>query len=291
MSGGAGAAHWLLAAAGLMLSYVLRACRVRAEWRDRRELGLARCVQIVLLHNAALNVLPMRAGEFGYPWLLYRHARVPVADSAASLLWMRLQDGAVLGALAVISALAMGWFRSSLSPGVAVALLCVFALSLAVAGWLLRRWHAWLSGWSSSAAASKPVRWLQRAAVAASAGFARADASTWFWCTANWIVKLAALGLLLAAVAGLPGPAAWCAVLAGELAAALPVQPPAGFGTYEAAVLLGATLAGSGGVRNVLVSALTVHLFVIAASLAAAGIAWLAMPRQAAAGPQPGDVS
>lgn len=286
------AGPWLVALAGLMLSYVLRACRVRAEWRDRRELGLARCIQIVLLHNAALNVLPMRAGEFGYPWLLLRHAQVPVGDSAASLLWMRLQDGAVLGVLAVFSALGLMWFNGGLEASTSLALLVAFVLALLVAAWLLRRAYAWLAAWSTRGASSRPIRWLQRAAAAASAGFARADASTWGWCAANWVVKLGALGALLSSLCSLPAAAAWCAVLAGELAAALPVQPPAGFGTYEAAVLLGATLAapGSDAVRSVLVAAVTVHLFVIFASLAAGGLAWLAMPRSRAQ-PQAGDAS
>ena len=62
--------------------------------------------------------------------------------------------------------------------------------------------------------------------------------------------------------------------LGAELAAILPIQGVAGFGTYEAgaaAALLPAGIAFSDGLQ----AALVLHLFVIACALSAGALAWL----------------
>jgi hypothetical protein len=47
------------------------------------------------------------------------------------------------------------------------------------------------------------------------------------------------VGLLLASLANLPLGAGFCGALGGELAGVIPLQAPAGVGTYEAGVALG----------------------------------------------------
>ncbi|MET0384201.1 MAG: lysylphosphatidylglycerol synthase domain-containing protein, partial [Burkholderiaceae bacterium] len=95
---------WIAATLGMSLTYALRAGRLRVEWRRTlRALGLGyrECLQVTLLHNAAINLLPMRSGEASYAFLLHRRWKVRVADAAASLLWLRLQDMMVLGVLGI----------------------------------------------------------------------------------------------------------------------------------------------------------------------------------------------
>ena len=96
----------------------------------------------------------------------------------------------------------------------------------------------------------------------------------WLWTIANWTIKLAAQAWLLAALipAGLDVGAA--GALGAELAAILPVQGVAGFGTYEAGAA--AALLPSGvPLATGLQVALALHLFVIACAVSAGAIAWL----------------
>ena len=93
---------WLAATLGMSATYALRAGRLRAEWQWRLSglgLGFRECLRVTLMHNAAVNLLPMRSGEASYAFLLHRRWGVGLGDAAASLLWLRLQDAMVLGVL------------------------------------------------------------------------------------------------------------------------------------------------------------------------------------------------
>ena len=83
---------WVAATLGLLASYALRALRLFVEWQPQvRGIRFVDCLRLMLLHNAAVNVVPMRAGEAGYAWIVHRQWGVPLADAVASLLWLRLQ--------------------------------------------------------------------------------------------------------------------------------------------------------------------------------------------------------
>ncbi|GAA0761908.1 phosphatase PAP2 family protein [Ideonella azotifigens] len=214
---------WLALCAGLWGSYALRAERLRREWgnwgRANRPgqpmLTLHDSVDLFLAHNAALLVLPMRAGEAGYPWLLNRRFGIPVADALRSLVWLRLQDACVLGLLGLACLLpGSPWLRLG---AVAGALLVLLVLLPRLSNWLgakLPRWRA-----------------LQAGLLAH-----RDDRLGWLLCLANWCLKLLVLGGGLALLAPLPWLAGVSAAVAGELAVALPIQAPAGVGSYEAAI-------------------------------------------------------
>ncbi|UCH17921.1 MAG: flippase-like domain-containing protein [Burkholderiales bacterium] len=264
---------WALGTSGLLLSYALRAGRVHAEWSPRCGASALDCLQITLTHNAAINLMPMRAGELSFPYQLWRRFEVPVADSASSLVWMRVQDMVVLAWLAVLSLAGLMWVRGGTAqwlamPMAAVTSVVFGAVALQGARWsetLHRRWLA------RGAAARAGWRGLVTTFLAA---LARVRPSTWWWCIANWVAKLATLGGLIAMLAGLPWLAGVCGAIAGEAAAALPVQAPAGFGTYEAAVALGAAAVATPALPQVLPAALVSHLFVLAVSVLAAALAW-----------------
>ncbi len=96
----------------------------------------------------------------------------------------------------------------------------------------------------------------------------------WLWTVANWTVKLAAQAGLLSALIPAAVNVGAAGALGAELAAILPVQGVAGFGTYEAgaaAAMLPSGVALAAGLQV----ALALHLFVIACSVTSGAIAWL----------------
>jgi uncharacterized membrane protein YbhN (UPF0104 family) len=249
---------WCVAAMAWALSFVLRAIRLQLEWRWQRAVPWHAAMRLVLFHNAAVLLLPLRAGEMGYPLLVKQTFGASWRDALRSLLWLRLQDVVVLGVLAAL-----------LWPGLPVLgrvlVLCAvavpFVLPKRVWRWVLSR-RFWL--------VAQLRRLMHR----------RGSPAGWWLSAGNWVLKISVVGALLQAL--LPEPltasASWgfgqalSAALGGELAALIPVQGPAGLGTYEAGVWLlsGLPLAEA---PLMAVVALAVHVFCLVVSLALAG-AW-----------------
>lgn len=257
---------WVAAAAGMVGTYVLRALRMRNEWSAVRPAGVAECLRIVLAHNVGLMLLPMRGGELGYVWLVQRHWGTGYADAAASLVWWRMQDAFVLALLGV--ALLPPW-PAPVRVAMAASLLVVGTTALPA---LLR-------------AGRRRSPRLERLASVLVAH--RGDLGGWVYCTASWTLKLVVIGSLFALLAGLDADAALRGAIGGELAGAIPVQGPAGLGTYELGAWAGARLEGASGTR-LAAAALLVHVFCIAvAVLAAAAVHARPPARAAAASAQP----
>ncbi|MCB1960309.1 MAG: flippase-like domain-containing protein [Rhodocyclaceae bacterium] len=249
-----------LTALGFALSYALRALRVWDEFHHDAAGRFGVCLRIVLIHNMMVNIVPFRGGEAAFPILLGRHFDTPLGRAVASLFWFRLQDAFVVMALAL-----MVWPALPTALRV-VGVIGVVALALALPRWA-RRKHDWHDGGTWQARLAKV-----RDAFAESTRHARLG---WLWTIANWSVKLAAQAFLLAVVLdSAPGIGA-AGALGAELAAILPIQGVAGFGTYEAgaaAALLPHGIALDTGLQ----AALALHLFVIACSTLAGVLAWLA---------------
>lgn len=249
----------MLCAGGFGLSYVLRALRVFDEFRAQAAGRFGTCLRIVLIHNAMINVVPFRGGEAAFPLLLRQNFGIALPRAVASLLWFRLQDAFVVMALA-----AFVW------PGLPVALKTVSIIGVVALAWWLPRWarapHDWADGKAFTAKLAKV-----RDAFAESTRHARYG---WVWTIANWTVKLAAQAALLAALLPAAIDVGAAGALGAELAAILPVQGVAGFGTYEAgaaAALLPNGIPLAAGLQV----ALALHLFVIACSITSGAIAWL----------------
>jgi len=208
---------WLTSVCGMVCSHVLRAGRLREEWSGVLQLRWHSAWALLVRHSAWVVIAPMRAGEAVYVWALHRQGGVSVADAALSLLKLRLQDVAVLSCLACLTWLPLPW------PLRAAAAL----LALAAAIWLF----PWL--WQLAVARVQPARAAPLAAVRWRA---------WAFAVSNWLVKLAALGLPLAMLAQTSAATAFAGALGGEFGAALPAQPPAGLGPYEAGIWTGVQL-------------------------------------------------
>jgi hypothetical protein len=166
---------------------------------------------------------------------------VGLGDATASLLWLRLQDMMVLGVLgiAILVPAPLPW-----RIGFAVAAIGAAATLLPV---LVRRVHVHARGARARASAPRARKaWHLVAKVAAAFRAARGGAAAWGFAIANWVLKLGIVGVLLASLANLPLGAAFCGALGGELAGVLPLQAPAGVGTYEAGVALGTRARAAG---------------------------------------------
>lgn len=248
-----------LSTAGFLLSYLLRTLRVFDEFRAQAKGRFGACLRIVLIHNAMVNVVPFRGGEAAFPLLLRQSFGIALPRAVASLFWFRLQDAFVVLALA-----ALVW------PGLHPALKALAVAGVLTLAWWLPRWARMPHNWAEGKALTAKLGKI-RDAFAESTRHARFG---WVWTLANWTVKLAAQASLLAALipAGIAVGAA--GALGAELAAILPIQGVAGFGTYEAgaaAALLPSGIALAAGLQV----ALALHLFVIACSVIAGAGAWL----------------
>ncbi len=254
------------------ISYAMRGARIHGEFRDelvasgRADGSFLRILRLTLVHNALVNVLPFRSGEVAFPVLLSRWFGIGTGRAVVSLLWLRAQDATVVLALA-----ALVW------PGLAIAWR-ILALAAIVGGaWAVRAWAkqhpAFVEG--SSTRVVKLRALLARATRRSTAG--------WAWTVGNWTVKLAAESWLVALALGNGAPLATAALgaIGAELAAILPVQGVAGFGTFEAG---GAALMRTQDValQTGLEATLVLHAVVLALALVAGALAALLLP-----GPRP----
>lgn len=261
-----------LALAGLLASYVLRALRVHDEFRHDGPGRFLPCLRIVLIHNAMVNVVPFRGGELAFPVLLRRTFGTPVPRAVASLFWFRLQDAFVVAALACLV-----W------PGLPPLLRAAGVAGIILCAWWLPRW-ARASRPAAEASSGRPAQLVARLRLAFAESTRHARRG-WLWTLANWSVKLAVQAWLLANLLAAPLTQGASGVLGAELAAILPIQGVAGFGTYEAGAA--AAMAPHGiALERGLQAAFVLHLVVIASALGAGALAWLCLPAGALP-PQP----
>lgn len=274
---------WAAGVAGILASYALRAARMHAEWRPRTDATYGECLQLFVMHNAAVSLLPFRSGELGYAWWLLKRWQVPLSESLASLLWLRLQDALVLAWMALA-----GLGPWPVWQGVLGALVLAAAAVHWVPGW----WQRWVEHGAArlpldaahSHAPASGVRGRVRrmtGKLIAAWRASRGGRVAWLYCVGNWSLKLLVAALLLRAVGPLDLTAAWRGALGGEWAAVLPVQGPAGLGTYEAGVWVGSQIGAAGEAdasissSAVIGAALLVHALWLATSVSAALIAWI----------------
>lgn len=271
------AGAWCLTLAGLLVSYALRGARLQVvldldnhQAPPRRWLGLRTdALRVILMHNAAVNLLPMRAGELSFPWLASRELGYPVTRAVACLLWMRLQDVTVLVGLGVV-----------LWPGLPLPWRAAGLVGI-VLGWvvLLASLRAWDRQHPSDASVPAGFlgRWLNKLRHALLES-AHHRVTAWLLTLSNWVVKLAAGAALLSAISGVGWLTAWGGALGGELAAIVPLQGPAGFGTYEAGVWAGmATNLGTASpqLAQAIPAAIALHLCFLVCAVVAGVVALL----------------
>ena len=239
----------------MIVTYLLRALRVYYEFGDATRGRFVTCLQLVLAHNALVNVLPMRAGELSFPVLLKREFGVPMIRSGGSLLWLRAQDAIILGALSIVV-----W--PGLNPLMRIAGMFLLILGGVLLPLVAQRL---LSQFSTGKLGTICT------ALVDSAYHARIG---WLWTIANWVVKLTVLSQVFAQLLGADWQVGAAGAVGGELAAISPIQGMAGIGSYEAGAAAALRLSGIAWVDG-LKAAFSMHLLVLASALVSAGIALL----------------
>ncbi len=262
---------WWAAPMGLFTSYALRAARVRSELSAVQPVRWLDALHVTLIHNAAVNLIPMRGGELAYPYLVHKKLGISPAESVASLLWMRLQDLVVLATLGL-----MLFMPLALVERAGAAIIFIVIVAVLIAGFRryarLRSVH-WrtnepvvVAGWRG-----RLRGWLLPVLVALADGTRHRPAS-WVYCMANWCCKLLVIAAILQAAGALPLLVGLQGALGGELAALLPIQGPSGLGTYEAGVWAGVAVAQSPA-ASLPVAALLAHGFIFATAVLAGAVA------------------
>ncbi len=246
----------LLGAAGLTaLSYGLRALRIYDYFQPRLRGRFPAVLRLSVLHNSANNLLPMRAGELVFPWLMKRYFGQRWTQSFQSLLWLRLLDVHFLGlmGLLVLYLRDPRWFWPLLGLGW-VGLL----ISLA-------------RGRKIPCAAPRSFWQCLLATLPASPGtFWR----VYLWTALSWSLKLLSFVLILGHFLPLASWRLLVGVLGAELSSVLPFHGIAGGGSYELAALV-ALMPTDISAEAALGGAVNLHLFLLGMTLLLGSLALL----------------
>lgn len=261
---------WLLAWLFLLsaVSYGLRAFRVYDYFRPRFTGSFLVVLRLSVLHNTANNLLPMRAGEMVFPWLMRRYFGHGFLDSTAALMWIRVLDlhFLVLVAILVLNLTHPSWLWWA-AAGLWLAGLSLMALVSRFAE------SRWLDG-------SGRLRALARRILSAAPCDAWLVARIYLWTALIWVLKLAAFTSVLKFFLPLDLGRLLAGVLGAELSSVLPFHGVAGSGSYELAAVA-ALLPFGVDPKAALAGAVNLHLFLLGVTLILGGLAFL-LPRRAA---------
>lgn len=245
---------------GLLSTYMLRGWRVAFEFRDYPELSFFKSVQIVLWHNATINFMPFRSGEVAFPILLHRIARVPLAQSMASLVHLRMQDASTVLLIGIAFWPQLDLITRLSMMGVIVAVLVI-----------VYRWLKKPTDWQDSSFFIKRKIAPFRHAMATGNPNA---AQSWLLTLSNWIIKIGVQAALYSHLANIGVSAGVIATISSEVAAFSPIQGIAGIGTFEFSSALALYADGISWSEGIQVAA-QVHLVMLVSALFWAVIAWL----------------
>lgn len=260
----------LLAVAGMLASYGLRALRIYLAERDIPRGRYLDCLRLILVNNLVNLLLPARTGEASFPILMRRWFGIDPARATGTLLWLRLLDLHVLATVGGVCA-GLGWLASASALSTFATLGAVVA---ALAPLLLFAVHRPLALRLANRTDKPSVLALRvlRGVPDRLAILAIDLLLTW----SAWGVKLAALGVVLAQLASIAVTLGVLGAIGGDLSTVLPIHAPGGFGTYEVGALaLLAPGAAPGSSGALLAAVVNLHLLVLTTALFAGALAWL----------------
>lgn len=233
------------------LSYGFRAVRVFDYFRPAFAGRFPTVLRLSILHNVANNLLPMRAGEMVFPWLMGRYFGQGFGNALASLIWIRLLDMHFLGLIAcLILYLRQPWIGWPLAG-----LLWLLLLPL----------MARVGRLAPTGSSRMPARLASTLARAAPVS-RRLIARLYLWTALSWTAKFIAFALLLQHFLPLDLWRLLIGVLGAELSSILPFHGIAGGGTYELAAVAALVPFGVSP-EAALVGAVNLHLFLLGVTL------------------------
>lgn len=240
------------------LSYFLRAVRVHDYFRPRFSGRFVTVVRLSVLHNSANNLLPMRAGEMVFPWLMGRYFGHRLLAATASLVWIRLLDLHSLGLIGIL----ILYLREPSWLWLAAAVLWLATLALVS---LSRRLVP-----PGNGRVHRALRLMTEAAPESGRRVAR----VYFWTSLIWASKFLAFAALLHRFLPVDLWLVLLGVMGAELSSVLPFHGIAGSGSYEVAML--GTLVPLGvSAGAALAGAVNLHLFLLGVTLLLGSLALL----------------
>ena len=249
------------------MSYGLRALRIY-DWFAPRFKGHGLAVlRLSVLHNMANNLLPMRAGELVFPWLMRRYFGFGLVDSTASLIWIRIMDLHFLGLVACL----ILYLRSPSWVWWVAAALWVAGLSVLA---LIAR-----AGASFRLAGGGRLAGLVTRLAAAAPREPGRIARAYLWTGATWTLKFIAFASVLQHFVPVAFWRVMTGVMGAELSSVLPFHGIAGSGSYELAAVAGLVPLGVDP-ELALAGAVNLHLFLLGCTLILGALALL-LPRPA----------
>jgi hypothetical protein len=249
----------------VLLTYVIRSARLYRFYRECK--GLPACIRLFLLHNVFVNFLPVHSGEVSFPVLMKRYFGISVNRSISGLLWLRYLDFHTL-VLIALGALWLAtdwlWVPPLLFGWLVVPLATVILWE--TCGRLFARHDNRVSKMLGDMLKTLPKS-------------RRLLFESWGWTTLNWGVKLASFAWIVTIFTPIDFADSVFAAAGGELSTVLPVNAPAGVGTYEAGVVAAVTPLGVRG-HHALIGAVNLHLFVLGMAVVG-GLLTFLLPRRA----------
>lgn len=246
------------------LSYCLRGVRIHDYFRPRLRGRFPAVLRLSVLHTTANNLLPMRAGELVFPWLMGRYFGHGFLTATASLVWIRLLDLHFLGLMGIL----ILWLRHPTWLWSLVAL--PWLLLLPIMGRLGRRRPSRPSRQGRQGRLGKVFRLMLDAAPDPAPRALR----IYLWTALIWISKLLAFALVLWYFLEAESWEILLGVMGAELSSILPFHGIAGSGSYELAVMT-ALLPLDIDAAAALTGAVNLHLFLLGVTLLLGMLAFL----------------
>ncbi|MEX2125437.1 MAG: lysylphosphatidylglycerol synthase domain-containing protein [Woeseia sp.] len=247
----------------VLLTYVIRSARLFRFYRECND--IRPCIRLFLLHNVFVNFLPLHSGEVSFPILMKRYFAISVNRSVSGLLWLRYLDFHTL----ILIALAALWLATPwrwVAPLLVVwVVLPIFAVILwETCGVVFdkhdNRFSALIAGVLKTLPKSRSRLF-----------------ESWGWTTLNWGVKLVSFAWILTIFAPIDFAESVFGAAGGELSTVLPINPPAGIGSYEAGVFAAVTPLGVKA-HHAIIGGINLHLFVLGMALVG-GLLTFLIPR------------
>ena len=243
------------------LSYLTRAARLYDLYSPRLPAPFLLYLRINVLHTTVLNLLPMRTGEAAFPLMMKRYFSERYASSIANLLWLRVADFWIL--------LWLGLLVFAVRGPVLLWVPVVLGLMLPL---LLQPLRAKIL--SVTAGRENRLADLLRILVGGLPQRFNDYLRLLIWTVLTWSLKLAAFVSVAGYFVDAPMSTLVPGIIAAEISNALPIQGVAGFGNYEAAMVLGSSLSALPA-EALLAAAVNLHLFILACTLVFGALALL----------------
>jgi uncharacterized membrane protein YbhN (UPF0104 family) len=211
---------------------------------------LAQSLGMSFVHNTANNLAPMRLGELVLPALARWMGNIEFSVGLTGLVWIRLLDFISLIGISVCIIL----LPSAGAIMLVLLAALIFLTPLLMAVVVPKIQHIWLP------------RILEKARdqLIFEARNGRRLQQMWRLTILAWLSKLVSMGILLAALSGIPMTDLMATILGAELSSILPVHGLAGAGSYEMGGVLGSSLIG---LSPILALEITIQLHIYVLSL------------------------